>query len=95
MNKTSTLNIRVDEKTHRELKKFAEHIGIPASSLVNASIRQMLRTREAVFSASLKPTAYLEGLIKEAETDWRAGRRNIEGPFKSADEMIAALGLEE
>ena len=92
MSKTSTINIRVDERTHQELKKFAEHIGIPASSLVNASIRQMLRTREVAFSTSLKPTAYLQNIIEEAEADYTEDR-NIEGPFRSADEMIAALGL--
>ena len=95
MNKTSTINIRVDEDTHRELRRLAKDIGLPASSLVSASIRQMLRSREVSFSASLRPTPYLQRIIKEAEADWRSRRRNVEGPFDSADEMIAALGLEE
>ena len=68
------MNIRIDEDTRRELKEFAEQIGIPATSLVNASIRQMLRSGEARFTPSLEPTSYLEKIIEEGETDFKAGR---------------------
>lgn len=74
MSKTITMNIRIDENTRRELKEFAEQIGIPATSLVNASIRQMLRSGEARFTPALEPTPYLEKIIEEAEEDYKAGR---------------------
>ena len=80
----------MDEKTRRELKDFATQIGIPASSLVNAGIRQMLRSREVTFTTALEPTPYLQKIIKEAEADYKAGR-NIRGPFDTAEEMIADL----
>jgi len=70
MSKTITMNIRVDEETRQELKEFANQVGIPASSLVNASIRQMLRSREARFSTGLEPTPYLKKIIKEVEADY-------------------------
>ncbi len=68
------MNIRLDEETRRELKDFAAQIGIPASSLVNANIRQMLRARKVTFNTTLEPTPYLEKIIKEAEADYAAGR---------------------
>lgn len=74
MSKTTNMNIRIDEQTRKELKDFAAQIGIPASSLVNASIRQMLRTGEVYFTTTLEPTPYLQKIIKEAEADYAAGR---------------------
>ena len=68
------MNIRMDEDTRRKLKDFSSQIGIPATSLVNASIKQMLRSHQATFTTDLEPTPYLEKLIKEAEADYRAGR---------------------
>jgi antitoxin component of RelBE/YafQ-DinJ toxin-antitoxin module len=68
------MNIRMDEDTRRKLKDFSSQIGIPATSLVNASIKQMLRSRQVTFTTDLEPTPYLEKLIKEAEADYRAGR---------------------
>lgn len=90
MSKTITMNIRMDEATRQDLKKFATHIGIPATSLVNASIRQMLRTGAVTFNSSLVPTPYLENIITEAEADYKTGR-NIHGPFNSAEAMISDL----
>ncbi len=90
MSKTTTMNIRIDEETRRELKAFAAQIGIPATSLVHASIRQMLRTGEARFTTTLEPTPYLEKLIKEAEADYKAGK-NISPSFGSVDEMFKHL----
>ncbi|MET0779869.1 MAG: hypothetical protein ABWY71_03470 [Candidatus Saccharimonadales bacterium] len=74
MSKTITMNIRIDENTRRELQDFAAEVGIPATSLVNASIRQMLRSGEARFTTALEPTPQLEKTINEAETDYKAGR---------------------
>jgi len=90
MSKTTTMNIRLDEATRQGLKDFAARLGIPASSLVNASIRQMLRAQAVTFTTTLEPTPYLQKIIKEAEADY-AGGRNIHGPFDSAEAMIAEL----
>ena len=69
MAKNITMNIRIAEDTRRKLKDFSDEIGIPATSLVNASIKQMLRNREVTFSAAREPTPYLEEIIREAEVD--------------------------
>ena len=74
MSRTITMNIRMDEDTRKKLKEFSGQVGIPATSLVNASIKQMLRNQQVILTTKLEPTSYLEQLIKEAETDYRAGR---------------------
>jgi len=87
---TAILNIKTDPDTKQQLKAFAAQVGLPVSALMNAQIKQMLRDGRVEFSTTLKPTPYLEAIIKEAETDYKAGR-NIHGPFDTAEEMIADL----
>ena len=74
MDKTVTINVRTDAKTRQELKKFAQKIGVPASSLINASIKDMLRRKSVSFTTTPQPTPYLEHVIKEAEADYKAGK---------------------
>ncbi|MGH7195934.1 MAG: hypothetical protein ACREGA_04115 [Candidatus Saccharimonadales bacterium] len=90
MNKAITMNIRMDEETRRGLKDFAGQLGIPATSLVNASIKQMLRAQQITFSTSLQPTPYLQKIIKQADADYAKGK-NISPVFDSADDMLKHL----
>lgn len=90
MSKSITMNIRMDEETRRKLKDFAIQIGIPASSLVNASIRQMLRSREVTFTTVLEPTPYLEKILHEADRDIKADK-NLSPVFDSVDDMFDHL----
>ena len=83
------MNIRMDEDTRRKLKEFAGQVGIPATSLVNASIKQMLRNQQVVLSTNLEPTPYLEKIIKEAEADYAAGK-NITTTYTD-EETLAFL----
>lgn len=90
MSKTTTMNIRMDEQTRKQLKAFADQLGMPATTLVNANIKEMLRTKKVSFSTNPEPTPYLQKIIKEAEADYAAGK-NISGPFDTAEAMIADL----
>lgn len=90
MNKTITMNVRMDAATRRKLQDFANQIGIPATALVNASIRQMLRTRQAHFTTDLEPTPYLQKILKGAEKDIKTGK-NLSPVFESVDDMFDHL----
>jgi hypothetical protein len=74
INKTTSMNIRLDVETRQKLQQFADHLGIPATTLAAANIKQMLRTGEVRLSPSLEPTPYLRKLIKVAESDYKAGK---------------------
>lgn len=89
MAKTTMMNIRIDEDTRRELREFATEIGMPAASLVNACIKQMLRSREVTFSTALSPTPHLAEMIATAEADYKA-KRNI-SVTETEDETLAHL----
>jgi antitoxin component of RelBE/YafQ-DinJ toxin-antitoxin module len=87
---TAILNIKTDPETKARLKEFAAQLGLPVSALVNAQIKQILRSGRVELSAGETPTPYLQGLIKKAEGDYKADR-NVHGPFDNADDMIADL----
>lgn len=84
------MNIRMDEQTRQQLQAFAAQLGMPATSLVNATIKQMLRAQKVTFSTALEPTPYLRKIIEEAEADYKAGK-NISPAFESVDAMFEHL----
>lgn len=90
---TAILNIKTDPETKQQLKAFAAQMGIPVSSLLNAQIKQMLRTGEVRLTAALEPTPYLKKLIREADDDIKNGRTY--GPFDSVDKMFDALEADD
>lgn len=68
------INFKVDKKVKKEAQKLARDLGVPLSTLINAQVKQMLRSRTVTLTTNLKPTPYLEKIIEEAEADYAAGR---------------------
>ncbi len=71
---TAVINVKTDPETKQQLKAFADNLGLPVSALMNAMIRQMLRSGRVEFSTALEPTPYLEEIMREAEADYKANR---------------------
>ena len=88
--KTTMINIKADKEIKRQAQKLAEELGFSLSSLVTASLKQFIRTREVQFSALPQMTPYLEGVIKEVEKDLRV-KKNISPEFANAKDMDAYL----
>lgn len=68
------LTIKTDADTKKELKALAAEFGTTITSLVNMLVKQTIRDRHITLNATLKPTPYLEKIIREAERDYKAGR---------------------
>ncbi len=83
------LTIKTDADTKKELKALAAEFGISITSLVNMLVKQTIRDRHITLNATLKPTPYLEKIIREAEDDYKAGR-NITYTH-SAEEALAHI----
>ncbi|MDP3772439.1 MAG: hypothetical protein Q8Q94_03635 [bacterium] len=62
---------------------------MPLSTAVNVFLRQFVRDRELVISASFKPSPYLERIIEEAEAEHREGK--TKGPFQTVDALVVSL----
>lgn len=89
----TTIHVKIDAKTKNEAKMIAEEFGLTLTSLVNALLRQITRTKELYLSVRKEePTEYFKQLMKEAEGDIKAGRvisfKNGEKALKYLDSLI-------
>ena len=72
---TTILNIKIDPKIKMKAKKIAEEFGISLSAMVNASLREVIRTKTLYLNANEeKPYRSLIAAIKSAERDERNGK---------------------
>ena len=88
--KTAIINIKTDPRVKEKAQKLAEELGFSLSSIVTASLKQFIRTREVQFSLSHKMTPYLEGVLKEVREDLKHNR-NLSPAFTNAKDATNYL----
>ena len=88
--KTTSMNDRLDTATRQQLQALADDLGIPATSLVVANIKQMLRSGEVRLTATLEPTPYLEDIMRQADKDIATGK-NLSKVYNNVDDFFADL----
>ena len=89
MNK-AIIAIKTDREVKENAQALASELGLSLSDVLNASIRNFIRTREVRVSAAPQMTPELEALVSRAINDHRAGR-NVSKPFATIKEMGAHL----
>lgn len=67
--KTTTIHIKIDERVKEEVQFIVDEMGLTVSGVINAFLRQLIRTREINFTAKNKMTPYFEKIIKESRSD--------------------------
>ncbi len=87
---STILNVRIDSKIKKEAAKVAETLGFTLSAVVNATLRNLIKTKSVNFSESYEPTPYLGRIIKQAEKD-RKEEKNMSPAFTNAKDAIAWL----
>lgn len=84
------INIKADKEVKEQAQKTAAELGLSLSAIINAYLRQFIRTKEIHFSleGELKPSVKkrLDRLEKEA----REGK-NLSPSFSNVKEMDAYL----
>jgi addiction module RelB/DinJ family antitoxin len=86
----ASLFVKTDPKIKQEAQETAAELGISLSSIVNAFLRQFVRTKTIHFSVDDEiPSPYLQELMRRGEEDLKAG--NTSPKFKTADELIEYL----
>lgn len=85
-----TINVKADKDVKAGAQKVAQDLGIPLSAIINAYLRQFVRTKEIHFvvEGELKPAAKrrLARLQKEVEEG-----NNLSPEFPSAEAAIRHL----
>jgi addiction module RelB/DinJ family antitoxin len=86
----TTINIKADAEVKKKAQKVAKDLGMPLSVVINAYLRQFIRTKSVHFTTegTLKPTVKrrLDRLAREARA-----RKNLSPGFTNARDMDAYL----
>ena len=87
---TATIFIKTEPKVKEEAQKTAQELGLSLSSVLNAFLRQFVKTKTIHFSVQEeKPNKYLVGLLRKAEADLKKGETSPK--FKTAEGFIEYL----
>lgn len=86
---SSVINIKTNPETKKQAQAIAEELGFSLSSVINAFLKQLIRTRSVSFNIQEEPTEYLLNALEESRRDIEAGR--VSPTFDSAEDAIAWL----
>ncbi len=87
---TAVINVKTDPKLKKQAQQIARELGFSLSSLVNAYLRQLTRTKQVVFSAPIEePSEYMVKALMESKADIAAGR--VSPTFTNAKDAVVWL----
>ena len=84
------INIKADKEVKENAQAIAKELGMPLSVVINAFLKEFIRSRSVSFSAIPRMTPYLENILDEVEKDIKTGK-NMIGPFETTEEANAYL----
>ena len=82
----TVINIKTDKEVKENAQKIAKDIGLSLSNVINASLRNFIRTREVYFSAIPRMTPEFERLVGKIEKDIK-GKKNLSPSFSSSEKI--------
>lgn len=86
----SVINIKTEKEVKENAQKIAKELGLSLSDVVNASLRNFIKTREVHFYAVPKMTEELECLLTKVAEDIKK-KENISSGFSSSFEVSKYL----
>ncbi len=84
------INIKTDKEVKENAKKAAGELGLSLSDVINASLRNFIRTREVYISAVPRMTPELEKLLGPIEKDLK-NKKNLSPALSSSAEAADYL----
>ncbi|OGY28522.1 MAG: hypothetical protein A3F33_03045 [Candidatus Woykebacteria bacterium RIFCSPHIGHO2_12_FULL_43_10] len=72
---SAVVNVKIDQKLKKRAQKVASDLGFSLSSLINAYLKELTRTKTVTFSTRKEePSEYLIQSLKESAEDIKAGQ---------------------
>lgn len=71
---TAVIITKTDPRVKKQAQQVASELGISLSSLVNAYLKQVVRTKRVEFDLGEEPSEYLKVTIKSAEENYKQGK---------------------
>jgi addiction module RelB/DinJ family antitoxin len=82
----SIINIKTETEVKKNAQKIAKDIGLSLSDVINASLRNFIRTREVYFSAVPKVIPEFERLIGKIDKNIKE-KKNLSSSFSSSEKI--------
>jgi len=86
---TAVINIKTQPETKAKAQQIARQIGVSLSSLLNAYLKKLVRTKKVEFDLEEEPSPYLVKILKKADKDIKAGR--VSPAFDDVEDAIKWL----
>ena len=89
----TVIHIKSDREVKENAQKLASELGLNLSDVINASLRNFIRTREVYFSSVPRMTPELERLLGKVEEDIKHNRNlsPVFSSFKVASDYLESL----
>jgi Ca2+/H+ antiporter len=84
------INIKSDKAVKEAAREVARELGVPLGTIINAYLKQFVRTREVYLSSAPIMTVGLEKLVETARRDY-AEKKNLSPVFSSVKDAIGYL----
>ena len=85
---TAVIITKTEPDVKTKAQKIARELGISLSSMINAYLKQVVRTKRVSYYLE-EPSDYLVQAIKRAEADYKKGKTSP--IFKSGEESVKWL----
>ena len=82
----TVIHIKADKEVKENAQKVARELGLNLSDVINASLRNFIRTREVYFSHIPRMTPELEELLDKVDKDIKK-KKNFSKAFSTPEEM--------
>lgn len=93
MSDTTVLNVKIDRQLKRQAQEVAKSLGLPVSTLVSASLKDIVYRRSITISDEPRLRPEVEAEILKISADAKKGI-NVSPAFTDIDESIAWLKAE-
>ena len=82
----TVIHFKIDKEIIENAKEAAATLGLSLTDVLNAALKNLIRTRTIVISDAPRMTPELEELLGPIEEDIKHGR-NLSPSFKTAEEI--------
>lgn len=86
---TAVIITKTEPEVKKQAQEVAKEFGISLSSLLNAYLKQIVRTKKIEFTLEREPSDYLVRTIKQAVEDRKRGKASP--VFKNGKDAVAWL----
>lgn len=88
----SVITVKTPSEVKTKAQEVAKELGFSLSSLVNAYLRQLVKTKTVHFTLPEEPTSFLLDALQESKEDIKAGK--VSPTFSSPEKSIDWLNKE-